>query len=96
MIDQHFEAWGGKELSFQVPDELTGLIEKASVLSSKVIAGEDVDQKEVTQLISELENAKTTDAPAKSSLLKAVQLLNDPSAENGWKSQQALLDQLNT
>ncbi|MDG3043219.1 hypothetical protein OE903_01170 [Bacillus sp. B6(2022)] len=47
-------------------------------------------------MISELENAKTTDAPAKSSLLKAVQLLNDPSAENGWKSQQALLDQLNT
>lgn len=96
LIDQHFEAWGGKELSFQVPDELTGLIEKASVLSSKMIAGDDVDQKEVTQLISELENAKTTDAPAKSSLLKAVQLLNDPSAENGWKSQQALLDQLNT
>lgn len=96
LIDQHFEAWGGKELSFQVPDELTNLIEKASVLSSKVIAGDEVDQKEVTQLISELESAKTEDAPAKSSLLKAVQLLNDPTAENGWKSQQALLDQLNT
>ncbi|KPN16101.1 stage II sporulation protein B [Bacillus australimaris] len=96
LIDQHFEAWGGKELSFQVPDELISLIEKASVLSSKVIAGDDVDQKDVTQLISELESAKTMDAPAKSSLLKAVQLLNEPTAENGWKSQQALLDQLNT
>lgn len=96
LIDQHFEAWGGKELSFQVPEELTSLIEKASVLSSKVIAGDDVDQKDVAQLISELESAKTTDAPAKSSLLKAVQLLNEPTAENGWKSQQALLDQLNT
>ncbi|WP_197414603.1 SPOR domain-containing protein, partial [Bacillus sp. AM 13(2015)] len=96
LIDQHFEAWGGKELSFQVPDELTSLIEKASLLSSKVIAGDDVDQKDVTQLISELESAKTTDAPAKSSLLKAVQLLNEPTAENAWKSQQALLDQLNT
>lgn len=87
---------GGKELSFQVPEELTSLIEKASVLSSKVIAGDDVDQKDVAQLISELESAKTTDAPAKSSLLKAVQLLNEPTAENGWKSQQVLLDQLNT
>ncbi|MFP3419951.1 SPOR domain-containing protein [Bacillus sp. SIMBA_154] len=96
LIDQHFEAWGGKELSFQVPDELTGLIEKASVLSSKVIVGDEVEKKEVTQLISELESAKTTDASAKSSLLKAVQLLNDPTAENGWKSQQVLLDQLNT
>ncbi|GLF89937.1 stage II sporulation protein B [Bacillus safensis] len=96
LIDQHFEAWGGKELSFQAPDELTSLIEKASVLSSKVITGDDVDQKDVTQLISELESAKTMDASAKSSLLKAVQLLNEPTAENGWKSQQALLDQLNT
>ncbi|MEI4790123.1 SPOR domain-containing protein [Bacillus sp. FJAT-53060] len=96
LIDQHFEAWGGKKLSFQVPDELTGLIEKASVLSSKVIAGDEVEKNEVAQLISELESTKTTDASAKSSLLKAVQLLNDPTAENGWKSQQALLDQLNT
>ncbi|WP_353855058.1 SPOR domain-containing protein [Bacillus sp. Bos-x628] len=96
LIDQHFEAWGGKELSFQVPDELTDVIEKASVLSSKIIAGDDVKKNEVTQLITELENAKTTDAPAKSSLLKAVQLLNEPTAENGWKSQQVLLDQLNT
>lgn len=96
LIDQHFEAWGGKELSFQVPEELTGLMEKASVLSSKVIAGDDVEKKEVTQLLTELESAKTIDASAKSSLLKAVQLLNEPTAENGWKSQQVLLDQLNT
>lgn len=96
LIDQHFEAWGGKELSFQVPNELTSLLEKASALSSQVITGDEVETNEVTQLISEVEDVKTTDAPAKSSLLKALQLLNEPTAENGWKSQQVLLDQINT
>ncbi|MFS0654680.1 SPOR domain-containing protein [Bacillus sp. 179-C3.3 HS] len=96
LIDQHFEAWGGKELSFQVPDEFISIIEKASVLSSKVITGDTVEKSDVTQLISEIEGANTADGSAKSNLLKAIQHLNEPTAENGWKAQQMLLDQLNT
>ncbi|MGE6629066.1 SPOR domain-containing protein [Bacillus sp. NPDC077027] len=96
LIDENFEAWGGKELSFNVPTELSDVIEKAAILSSKVITGEEFEKQELTQLTAKVEEANTSDQAAKEELLKAIQLLEDPSVENGWKTQQVLLDQLNT
>ncbi|MGG3642151.1 SPOR domain-containing protein [Bacillus gobiensis] len=95
LVDNGTEAWGGKELSFSIDAAISDSFKKACELSATAITGAQVPENE----ISALEEAVTSisgeeSAGLKEGILKSLEYLKQPSAESGWKSQQALLDQL--
>lgn len=96
LIDRDFDAWGGKELSFSLDSDLSPAFKEAAELSAKAILGAEVTEKNVADLKAEIDGIKPNgdSEKVKEGILKAVNLLEKPTAANGWKSQQLLLSQM--
>lgn len=96
LIDNGKEAWGGKELSFTIDASISDSFKKACELSAIAITGEQVPESEISALESAVADINGEEsAGLKEGILKSIEYLKEPSAESGWKSQQALLDQIN-
>ncbi|MDA7027599.1 SPOR domain-containing protein [Bacillus sp. CLL-7-23] len=91
-----FDAWGGKELSFPLDSNVNQAFEKAAELSSKAILGAEVSAENIAELKAETDKVQSSgdNQSLINSLHKVENLLKKPTAENGWKSQQLLLNQL--
>lgn len=95
LIDNGMEAWGGKELSFPIDASISDSFKKACELSAIAITGEQVPENEISALETAVnEISGDENAGLKEGILKSIEYLKEPSAESGWKSQQALLDQI--
>ncbi|MEC1354890.1 SPOR domain-containing protein [Bacillus sonorensis] len=96
LIDHDFEAWGGKELSFSLDSGLSPAFKEAAELSAKAILGAEVTEKNIADLKAEIDGIQPEgdSKKVKEGILKAVDLLEKPTATNGWKSQQLLLSQI--
>ncbi|MEC1289911.1 SPOR domain-containing protein [Bacillus mojavensis] len=91
LIDNDFEAWGGKELSLSIESDMTGPFKKTAELSVKAILGEDITKASVEKIKNSLGKTEAAETGEKKAILQALKELEDPSAEAGWKAQQQLL-----
>ncbi|MDA1477450.1 SPOR domain-containing protein [Bacillus changyiensis] len=91
-----FDAWGGKELSFSLDSDVSEAFEEAAELSSKAILGAEVSAENLAELKAETDKIQSLGDNQNliNSLHKVEHLLIKPTTENGWKSQQLLLNQL--
>ncbi|MFC1287143.1 SPOR domain-containing protein [Bacillus paralicheniformis] len=96
LIENDFEAWGGKELPVALEPGLLEPFKEAAELSAKAILGAEVTSQNIADVKAELDGAKLKGESdeVKKSILEAVNLLEKPTAANGWKSQQLLLSQI--
>ncbi|MBT2574231.1 SPOR domain-containing protein [Bacillus sp. ISL-51] len=91
LIDNDFEAWGGKELSFAVESDMEDSFKQASELSAKAIIGKEVAKADVAKITKAVNSGDAADKKEKEALLQALKELETPSPESGWKAQQELL-----
>ncbi|MFO6497784.1 MULTISPECIES: SPOR domain-containing protein [Bacillus] len=96
LIDHDFEAWGGKELPVSLASGLAPVFEEAAELSAKAILGAEVTSKNVADLKAKIDGIQPKEdaEKTKEAILQAADLLENPTAANGWKSQQLLLGQI--
>ncbi|MCY9274656.1 SPOR domain-containing protein [Bacillus haynesii] len=96
LIENDFEAWGGKELPVALEPGLLEPFKEAAELSAKAILGAEVTSQNIADVKAKLDDAKSKgeSEEVKKSILEAVNLLEKPTAANGWKSQQLLLGQI--
>ncbi|WP_307892159.1 SPOR domain-containing protein [Bacillus swezeyi] len=96
LIENDFEAWGGKELPISLASGLTPVFKEAAELSAKAILGAEVTSKNIADLKAEIDGIQSygDTEKIKEGILEAVDLLENPTAANGWKSQQLLLGQI--
>ncbi|MCY8517817.1 SPOR domain-containing protein [Bacillus atrophaeus] len=91
LIDSDFEAWGGKELSLSIDQDMTDSFKETSELSAKAIIGSEVPKSSVEKIEKSLSKTDAGKTEQKEAILQALKELEDPSAESGWKAQQLLL-----
>lgn len=95
LIENDFEAWGGKELPVAIESGLLEPFKEAAELSAKAILGAEVTSQNIADVKAQLDGAQSKGSEeVKKSILEAVNLLEKPTAANGWKSQQLLLGQI--
>ncbi|MFC0270163.1 SPOR domain-containing protein [Metabacillus herbersteinensis] len=93
------EPWGGKTFSVELPEQFRAHVGSLSSIAAKATSGQSTDATQIADIETKLNAIETKDeaiSALKEQLLAATSLLKEPSLENGWKAQQALLDAISS